>query len=228
MQIFVAGATGLTGRAVVAQACAAGHAVVAHVRPDSGRLGEWTTRFEGLGATVSSAPWSPEGMAAALAQHRPSHVFSLLGTTRKRMAREGGDYQSVDFGLTRLLIDAAVAAGGIERFVYLSAEGVKPGTRNAYLKARVDAEAHLAASGLPWTAARPSFILGDRDEARAGERYGAALADGALGLAGLLGGRRLRARYQSTTNEILAAALLRIAADPACVDQVVRSEGLRA
>ncbi|MCB9526461.1 MAG: NAD(P)H-binding protein [Myxococcales bacterium] len=227
MQVFVAGATGHTGRALVEQARAAGHRVVAHVRPDSSRLAEWTARFEGHGATVCTAPWTAEAMAAALAEHRPSHVFALLGTTRKRMKAEGGDYQAVDFGLTALLIDAAAAAGGVARFVYLSAEGANPGTGNAYLKARVDAEAHLAASGVPWTAARPSFIVGDRDEFRPGEHYGAKAADGLLGLVGVFGGRTLRDRYRSTTSEVLARALLRLAGDPAWANRVARSEDLR-
>ena len=227
MTIFVAGATGYTGRALVQQLAEAGLAVVAHVRPDSSRLEQWRTTFTGWGASVDTTAWEAAAMTATLERLQPDRVFALLGTTRKRMGAEGGDYQSVDFGLTRLLIDAAAAAGSVQRLVYLSAEGVRAGTRNPYLRARVDAEAHLAASGVPWTAARPSFITGTRDEKRPGEHYGAQVADGLLAMAGVLGGRGLRARYRSTDNRTLAAALIRLSEDPASVNQVVRSEGLR-
>ncbi|MGE0710219.1 MAG: NAD(P)H-binding protein [Planctomycetota bacterium] len=214
--IFVAGATGYTGRAVVAALRERDLPTVAHVRPDSPRLEEWRARFATLGATVDATPWEPAALAATLRRLAPATVFALLGTTARRAGREGRRateaYEQIDYGLTKMLIDAAGTLDPPPRLVYLSSIGVHPGVRNPYLAARARAEEALAASGLPHVIARPSFITGpDRDEARLGERVGAALADCALGVVGALGGRRLRDLYRSTTNQTLGRALVRLA-----------------
>lgn len=234
MIAFVAGSTGYTGRAVVRALRAKGIETVAHVRPDSSRLADWRARFEALGAAVDVTPWELEAMRQTLAWIRPDLIFSLLGTTRARArhasAESGKDegYEAVDYGLTMLLFRAAEATGLRPRFVYLSSTGVREEGGNAYLAARARVERALREGSLPWTVARPSFITGpDRDESRPAERIGAEIVDGALAIAGLLGARRLRDRYRSTTNVILADALVRIALDPAMVGQVVESEGLR-
>lgn len=227
MRAFVAGATGLTGRSVVEVAANRGFETVAHVRPDSSRLAEWTTRFEGLGARVDTHPWTTAGMAEAMAEHRPTHVFCLLGTTAKRARAGDGDYRTVDYGLTVLLIDAVKTAGLDEtRVIYLSSLGAdKP--RGAYLQARADVEAHLRASGLPHTIARPSFIVGDRDQGRVGETVGAAVADAPLKLMGWLGGRRTADRLRSIDGPTLAAGLVRAALDPEAEGAVLDSADLR-
>lgn len=227
MRAFVAGATGLTGRSVVAESVDRGLPTVAHVRPDSSRLAEWTARFEDLGAAVDRHPWSTDGMQAAMRAHRPTHVFCLLGTTAKRARAGDGDYRAVDYGLTVMLIDAVRAAGlDATRVVYLSSLGAhKP--RGAYLQARADVEAHLRRSGLPFTIARPSFIVGARDEARPGEAVGAAVADAPLKLMGMLGGRRTADRLRSIDGPTLAAGLVRAALDPAAEGAVLDSADLR-
>jgi nucleoside-diphosphate-sugar epimerase len=230
---FVAGATGYTGREVVRILAGTGAAVTAHVRPDSPRLGEWKRRFEAQGAVVDTTQWQEEAMRETLARLRPDRIFALLGTTKARVreaaARGGRDsYETVDFGLTALLIRAAVDAGIKPRFVYLSAAGVKRGGRSAYYRARWEAETLLRESGLPFTIARPSFITGPgRDDRRPLERAGAAVVDAGLSLAGLLGGRRLQERYRSTTSRALAAALVRLAGDTGAEGKIAESEDLR-
>ncbi len=230
---FVAGATGYTGREVVRVLRESGVSTVAHVRPDSPRLAEWRARFGALGAEIDTTPWDAPAMATTLARVQPAIVFALLGTTRRRAraAAERGaaeSYASVDLGLTRLLLDAAVASGARPRFVYLSAAGVREGTRNAYLDARARVERALRASGLPFVIARPSFVTGpDRDEPRPLERSAAIAADAALGLAARLGARRLAARWRSTTGAALAAALVRLALDPAAEGRVAEADALR-
>jgi hypothetical protein len=61
--------------------------------------------------------------------------------------------------------------------------------------------------------ARPAIITGERDESRAGERTAAIVGDGMLAVAGLFS-KNLRARYKSTTPDILASALIRIGEAP--------------
>jgi nucleoside-diphosphate-sugar epimerase len=235
MIAFVAGSTGYTGREVVRALRAKGIETVAHVRPDSGRLGEWQARFGAAGARIDTTPWDGRLLQQALALIRPDLVFALLGTTRARArkarAEGGGDdgYEAVDYGLTMLLYHAVALTGLSPRFVYLSSTGVRERGGNPYLAVRARVERALREGGLPYTIARPSFITGpDRDEFRPGERIGAEIVDGALAIAGLCGARRLRDRYRSTTNVILADALVRIALDPAMAGKVVESEGLRA
>jgi nucleoside-diphosphate-sugar epimerase len=232
---WVAGATGYTGRALVAALRAQGVTTHAHVRPDSPALERWRTQFTALGAVVETTPWELAPLTAALRGCAATQVYGLLGTTRARARaaeRSGAapaDYERVDVGLTLMLLAAAQAAGNRPRFVYLSATGVRgPADGNAYMRARGRVEAAVRSSGLPFTIARPSFITGgDRDESRPMERVGAAVTDATLGLVGLLGGSRVRDRYRSTTNTALAAALVRSAADPRALDRVLDSEELR-
>jgi nucleoside-diphosphate-sugar epimerase len=229
---FVAGSSGYTGREVVRALRARGVETVAHVRPDSPALERWRERFEALGARVDTTAWEPAAMAATLRTLRPGAVFALLGTTRARgraaAARGAQDtYQTVDYGLSRLLLDAAVASGARPRFVYLSAVGVAPGARNPYLAARAHLEADLRASGLPFTVARPSFITGpDRDEDRPLERLGAGVVDAASTVLTAIG-LRAGEHWRSTTPAVLAEALVRLALDPAAEGRVVESEALR-
>jgi uncharacterized protein YbjT (DUF2867 family) len=229
---FVAGATGYTGRAVVEVLRGRGIDTIAHVRPDSSRLAEFTARFEGQGARVDSTPWEAEAIAQTLLREQPTIVFALLGTTRSRARSEGmaaqQAYARVDFGLTKWLIDGAAKLEPRPRFVYLSAAGVRADATNAYVAARARCEAALRESDLPWTIARPSFITGsDRDENRPLERIGAAVGDGVLAFAGLLGGGRLRERYRSTDATTLAKGLVRVGLDPAFERKLAQSEDLR-
>jgi uncharacterized protein YbjT (DUF2867 family) len=230
---FVAGATGYTGREVVRLLVERGVRTLAHVRPDSSRLDQWRERFTGVGAEVDTTPWTRDVLAARLAELSPTHVFALLGTTLKRArqaAAEGRveDYEAVDYGLSKMLIDALLDAGLRPRFVYLSAAGASPLARGAYMQIRWRVEEALRDSGLPYTIARPSFITGpDRDEVRPGERMGAAVANGILAVASVFGGRQLAARYRSTTSTTLARALVARALDPAAENTVLESELLR-
>jgi uncharacterized protein YbjT (DUF2867 family) len=205
---------------------------VAHVRPDSPRLAEWRATFAALGARADATAWDEAAMADTLARLRPPAVFALLGTTRRRGEATGDTYESVDYGLTALLLRAARRAadrsGAAPRVVYLSALGASRASRNAYLAVRGRFEGELAASGLPYVVARPSFITGpDRGESRPAERAGAAALDALLAPARALGARRLADRYRSTSAAELAAALVRLAADPAAAGRVVEGDGLR-
>ena len=125
-RLFIAGATGLTGRAAVAHACAEGMHVVAHVRPDSSKLGVWRERFEALGAEVDTTAWDEAAMTQTLRDRAPTALLALLGTTQKRgrQAKKAGrdpaaeSYEAVDYGLTALLRRAGEASGHAPRFGY--------------------------------------------------------------------------------------------------------------
>lgn len=229
MPAFVLGATGFVGREVVRQLCVRGREVVAHVRPDSPRLTEWTERFTALGATVDTTAWKVADLAARWRELQPAQIFILIGTTRRKAKMEavhGDIYEAIDLGLTQLAVDAARAAQVTSRLVYLSSVGADPNARSAYLCARGKAEQLVRDSGLPWVIARPSIITGDRDDKRFGEAGAAFVGDGLLALASLVGGKQVRARYRSTTPDVLASALIRIAEAPEH-DRVFDGDDLR-
>ena len=112
--------------------------------------------------------------------------------------------------MTRLAVEAALASETQPRIVYLSSIGADASARSGYLAARGKAEQVVMSSGLPWAIARPSLITGDRDDSRMGERGASIVGDGLLAVAGVLGGKKLRAKYKSTTPDILGSALIRL------------------
>lgn len=233
--LFIAGATGYTGRALVSVARAAGHEVIAHIRPGSASGDACVPIFEAAGAIVDRTPWQNEALSQTLQRVQPTHVFSLLGTTRARgraAARSGGPaetYQTVDRDLSLLLLHAAEDCSSRPRFVYLSSLGADKPRGNAYLQARAEVEAALRAGGLPWTIARPSLITGpDRPEERLGEQVGAVAAKVGLGLVAALGGKGLRDRYDAMDAQTLAAGLLAGALDPGGAGRVLDAAELRA
>ncbi len=228
MTAFVVGATGFVGREVVRQLCVRGGKPIAHVRPDSSQLATWRTRFEQLGAAVDASPWNAGALATSLRELRARELYILIGTTRAKAKSDqvsGDIYQQIDRGLTEIAVDAAKQVGGI-RLVYLSSVGADAKASSAYLKARGQAEEAVRASGLPWAIARPSLIVGDRDESRVGEAVAAGIGDTVLAVAGLFGGNKLRAKYRSTSPDVLASALIRIGEAPEH-DKIVDGDDLR-
>jgi uncharacterized protein YbjT (DUF2867 family) len=211
---FVAGATGYTGRAVVESLRAAGVRTIAHVRPGASDADRWIARFEACGAEVDRTPWEPEAMRATVARVRPDHVFALLGTTRRRAAAEGIDdaYERIDYGLTAMLRDAAIAGGTSPRFIYLSAIGANESSRNKYVAVRGRMERDLREGPLPWLVAQPAFVSGsDREESRPMERAYSIILDALLGALALVGLGSVRERYASLTGRQLAHGLVRLA-----------------
>lgn len=224
---FVAGATGYTGNEVVRALRARQIATHAHVRADSPRLAEWKQRFEAQGAITDTTAWEPEAMRAAMARIAPTHIFALLGTTRARAKKENASYETVDYGMTAMLLRAAREAGLSPRFVYLSSAGVSKGSASKYIEVRWRFEQELAASGVPYAIARPSIITGpDRAEDRPMEKVAQSVGDGLLGFVGALGGAKLRDRWKSTNAETLAKALVRLAFDEQA-NRIYESEELR-
>lgn len=232
MNAFVAGATGYTGREVVRELNARGITAFAHVRPDSRQLDEWRNRFQGI-AQVDTTPWELSAMTATIKRVQPAFVFALLGTTRSRARsaqKQGANdsYQTVDYALTALLLDALQRAGHTAKFIYLSSMGVNGKSKNPYIAVRWRMETELRASGMPYVIARPAFITGsDREEFRLLERGLGTVSDAALDVAGAIGLRSLRDRFHSLTGQQLARGLVAAALDPAQTNVVLSAFALR-
>ena len=127
----------------------------------------------------------------------------------------GNDVQSVDLAGHRSLIKAAVASG-VKRFIYISALGAGPKAPVDLFRAKWAIEQDLATSGLAWTALRASAFM----------EFWAALV-----------GQPILDRGRTTvfgrgTNPInfvsagdVARLALRLADDPAAVNQIVEFGG---
>jgi len=207
---FVLGATGFVGREVVRQLAVRATPVVAHVRPKS--AAEWTPKLEALGAKVDTSEWDAAALSAAIDAAAANQLYILIGTTKSRAKSESVDgdiYEKIDYGLTRIAVDAAIASKAKPRLVYLSGLGADANARGAYMKARGKAEDAVRSSGLAWVIARPAIITGERDESRPGERASAIVGDGLLAVAGLFS-KNVKAKWSSTTPDVLASALIRI------------------
>lgn len=226
MTAFVLGATGFVGREVVRQLAVRATPVVAHVRPKS--AAEWAPKLEALGAKVDRSEWDAGQLATAIDAAGTNQLYILIGTTKSRAKAESVDgdiYEKIDYGLTRIAVDAAIASKSKPRLVYLSGLGADANARGAYMKARGKAEDAVRSSGLEWVIARPAIITGDRDESRPGERAGAIVGDGILAVAGLFS-RSLKTKWSSTTPDVLASALIRIGEDSEH-DRVFDGQSLR-
>ena len=230
---LVIGASGYVGRAVGAELRRKGIATIAHVRADSARLEHWREQSKTLGAELATTAWELGAFSQLIRDRAVSHVFLCLGTTLRRRLRGSkssvpDNYESVDFGLSVLVIDACVKSARQPRVVLLSSAGARAESRSNYLSARGRIESYLQASGLEFTIARPGIITGPgRDEFRLFERVAGAAVDWSLLWGAVLGMQILRERYRSIGAEELAKALVSHAIDPDSRGKVLPGEKLR-
>ena len=151
---------------------------------------------------------------------RVDDVFCCLGTTIKAAGSQEA-FRLVDhdyvLGLARL-----GARAGARRFLLVSALGADPASRIFYSRVKGDVEA--AVRQLPYEGIqifRPSFLMGDRPEARIAERLGIPLA---RVLAPLLVGR-LR-RYRPIHGADVARAMVQIAKEAPRGPNVFEYDGI--
>lgn len=102
-------------------------------------------------------------------------AFCALGTTIKKAGSQDA-FRAVDQGLVVRFARRAQEQGARQIHV-VSAMGADPASRVFYNRVKGDMEREVAALGIPATCFyRPSFLMGERAEHRAGERFGIALA----------------------------------------------------
>jgi uncharacterized protein YbjT (DUF2867 family) len=144
---------------------------------------------------------------------RVSHVVCALGTTIKKAGSQA-TFRRVDHDYPVAAARLALAQGA-QHFLLVSALGANPRSRVFYNRVKGDVEQAIRA--LPYrsvTIARPSILLGEREETRVGETIGKILSTFAP--------RRIRA----VPARDVAAALLRSALEDALGIRVIESTDL--
>ena len=184
--VWIAGASGFCGQALVQKLSASPHLVLPHIRPTSSQHTTLSNQWKALGINPISIAWSE--LSDALMEHQPQVIVSLVGTTQKKAKRGGGSYQEVDYGLNHKLIQLAQTLPTPPLMIYLSAMGIEWAKWSAYLKVRLDVESELMASQLPYISIRPGLITGpSRVETRLKETASLWLSNTILALSDRVG-----------------------------------------
>jgi len=147
--IFVSGATGYMGSALIPTLLARGHLVHALVRAGSERkLSAGCVSV--LGDALVSASFAarvPEGCT----------YVHLLGAPRPAPWKEK-QFRAVDLPSTKASLTAALAAK-VSHFIYVSVAHPAP-VMKAYIQVRKEGEAMLRATGMTATILRPWYVVG--------------------------------------------------------------------
>ena len=156
MHILVAGGNGFIGSHLAPELLADGHEVTVLARtPDSDAMPDGVE-------TVSGDITAYDSIESAVAGH--DAVVNLVALS-PLFKPKGGDkmHDEVHRHGTENLVRAA-EAGGVGRFLQLSALGADPDGATAYIRAKGQAEEHVIDSALDWTIIRPSVVFGEGGE----------------------------------------------------------------
>jgi len=155
--VVVTGASGFLGSHLVRRLVSLGRPVRAIVRSAESATREG--RLAGVGleiveADVTRAETLPKALAGATA---------VVHTVAVAVEKRPGSYETVNFQGTVNVVEAAKSSG-TRRFINVSQLGASPDLPYRFLASKGKAQAYVAASGLDWTALRPSVIWGPEDE----------------------------------------------------------------
>ena len=152
--VFVSGASGFVGTAVVAELLRRGCMVHAAVRSRDLRLNDArVTCFRGnLDDTT----------LLDRALERCSDAIHLVGIIRED-PRHGTTFHRLHVDFTRVVVDACIRRG-VQRYVHMSALGAHSDSPTLYHQTKAAAEQIVEAGPLSWTILRPSLIHGPEGE----------------------------------------------------------------
>ena len=155
--ILVTGAAGYVGSHIVKRLVEAGQPVLALVRNRAWAQAEGRLVNHKL-EWVQGDVTKPETLAAAM-----RGVDTVIHTVAIAIEKGGRKYETINYQGTVNVVEAAKAAG-VKRFINISQLGADAGLPYRFLASKGKAQDYVAASGLAWTALRPSVIWGPEDE----------------------------------------------------------------
>ena len=155
-RVFITGATGFVGRAVIQAVRAEGHVVRCLVRRGSEADLHGFEAFERVEGDVLGSPAALEAGISGC-----DTVIHLVGIIREHPSR-GVTFERLHAEATRNVLDAAARVGA-RRYLHMSALGTRPGARTRYHQTKWAAEEAVRSSALAWTIFRPSAIYGPGD-----------------------------------------------------------------
>lgn len=157
MKVVVAGGTGLVGRAITGALLDAGHdvTVAARSNPSNDPI---DTRAHWVHGDVTN----PESLRSALAGADAVVDAVQFPKSPIENPKKGYTFERIDYGGTRNLVDAAKAAA-VPRYIDISGVGANEQARFHWLRFKALEEQYIAASGVPYTILRGSWIYGPRD-----------------------------------------------------------------
>jgi uncharacterized protein YbjT (DUF2867 family) len=153
-RVFVTGASGFVGSAIVQELLARDHTVTALVHRRT--IDNHAASVQSFQGDLHDPASLAQGMSGCDA------IIHVVGIIMERPSR-GVSFQRMHVDATRSVVDAARRAG-IRRYVHMSALGTRPDAASDYHKTKFAAEQIVRASGLEWTIFRPSLIHGPRGE----------------------------------------------------------------
>lgn len=153
-RIFLTGATGFVGQAVLRFLLDRGFCVNALVnrkpiQPRDDRI-----------KSIPGGVFSDLALEAGLEGCRA--VIHLIGIIKEN-PREGVTFTRMHVEASQRVIDTATRVG-VKRFIHMSALGTRPEALSEYHQTKWQAEQHLRRSSLDWTIFRPSLIHGPGGE----------------------------------------------------------------
>ncbi len=150
--LFLTGASGFVGAAVLDELLSRGYRVNALLR---GRA------IEREGVTSFQGDLFDDGVLD-VALRDCTAAIHLVGIIRERPDK-GQTFERIHYEGAKHVIDAA-RRNGVRRFVHMSAIGVQEDSPSEYASTKARAEAHLRQAGLDFTILRPSIIHGPKGE----------------------------------------------------------------
>lgn len=199
---LVLGATGLVGKALVAQLCTDHRyqAVTCLLRKPLSK-----DFFTANSAKVQPIVIDFENLQDYQGYFGCDHIYVCLGTTIKNAGSKSA-FRKVDFEYVHIAAQLARAQRAAS-FVWISSVGANAKSNNFYLRVKGELEnAIINMSGLDNACAvRPSLLLGDRDEMRPAEKLGTML--GPLLSPLLIGGL---SKYKPVQADDVAAQMIRL------------------